>query len=220
MEIPTLKGDQRKVAGTRAAARLRRTGKLPAIVYGHKIDPVPVTFDSREVSKLLDHGAHVVNLELDGQLQACLFKAAQYDHLGAELVHLDLARVDLTERVKVHVEVELRGTPKGVAEGGVLRAGLKELEVECLVTNIPDKIRVEVGDLEKDQVLHVKDLHLESGLTALSDPDAVVAMVREPVVKAAEEEEAAGAVAAAPAAEPEVITKGKEEDKEKGPAAE
>ncbi len=221
MEIPTLKVDQRKVAGTRAAARLRRTGKLPAIVYGHKIDPVPVTLDSHDVTKLLDHGAHVVNLELGGQLQACLFKDAQYDHLGAELIHLDLARVDLTERVKVRVEVELRGSPKGVADGGVLRAGLKEIEVECLVTNIPDKIRVEVGDLEKDQVLHVKDLKLESGLTALSDPEAVVAMVREPTVKAAEEEEAAAGAAttAAPGAEPEVITKGKEEDKETGQAA-
>jgi large subunit ribosomal protein L25 len=162
----------------------------------------------------------VVSLELDGRQQACLFKDAQYDHLGAELIHVDLARVDLTELVKVHVEVELRGTPKGVADGGVLRAVLKELEVECLVTNIPDQIRVEVGDLEKDQVLHVKDLHLESGLTLLNDPEDVVATVREPVVKADEETEAAEAAAAAPAGEPEVITKGKEEEKETGQAAE
>ncbi|MEE8385191.1 MAG: 50S ribosomal protein L25, partial [Dehalococcoidia bacterium] len=110
MEIPTLKGDQRKAAGTREAARLRRAGKLPGILYGHELKPVAVTLDRHDVNLLLDHGTHVVSLELDGQQQACLFKDAQYDHLGAELIHVDLARVDLTELVKVHVEVELRGT--------------------------------------------------------------------------------------------------------------
>ncbi len=138
------------------------------------------------------------------------------------MVHVDLTRVDLTDRVKVHIEVELRGAPKGVAEGGVLRAGLKELVLECLVTSIPDKIRVDVSELEKDQVMHVKDLQLESGLTALSDPEAVVAMVREPAVKAPEEEEAGEAAAvAAPSGEPQVIAKGKEEEKkDSGKAAE
>lgn len=214
MEIPTLKGEPRKAAGSRAAARLRRAGGLPAIVYGHKIDPVPVTLDYHDVDLLLEHGAHLVNLEINGDTQACLFKDAQYDYLGAKLVHVDLTRVDLTERVKVHVEVELRGAPKGIAQGGVLRAGLKELEVECVVTHIPEKIRIDVSDLELDQVMHVKDLKLESGLMALDDPEAVIATVRQPVVKAEEEEaavEAAEAEAGA-AAEPEVIAKGKDEE--------
>lgn len=226
MEIPTLKGKQRKASGSREAARLRKAGKLPGIVYGHKLDPVPVTFEYPDVGLLLEHGEHVVNLDVEGKVEPCLFKDAQYDHLGAKLIHVDLARVDLTERVQVHVEVELRGSPKGVAEGGVLRKGLKSLFVDCLVTNIPKTIRLDVSELGVDDVMHVKDLTLESGLKAMDDPEAVVVMVREPTVKADEELEAAGAAsaegaegaAASTAAEPEVIAKGKDEE-ESGSAA-
>lgn len=216
MEIQTLKGERRVAAGTRAAARLRKAGKLPGILYGHKIDPVPVALNKHDVGHLLDHGAHLVNLDVDGEVQACLFKDAQYDYLGAELVHVDLTRVDLTERVKVHVEIEIRGTAKGIGDGGVLTASLKELEIECLVTDIPETIRVDVSELGLDQVLHVKDLHLESGLTPMSDPEVVVAMVREPAVKADEEVDAAAATEAAPtSAEPEVIGKGGKEEESK-----
>lgn len=218
MEIPTLKGEQRKVAGSRAAARLRRTGKLPAIVYGHKIDPQPVTVDRHDVGLLLRRGAHLVNLEVDGAVQPCLFKDAQYDHLGDELVHLDLTRVDLTERVEVHIQLELRGTPKGIAEGGVLTVVLQELEVECQVTNIPESIRVDVSGLGLDQVLYVKDLKIDGDVKVLNDLEAVVAMVRLPVEAPAATPEAA-AEAAETSAEPEVIAKGKAEE-EAGEAAE
>jgi len=211
MDIPTLKAEERKAAGSRAAIRLRRHGKLPGIVYGHKIDPQSVVLSTHDVALLLEHGKHLVNLEVGGQTQACLFKDAQYDHLGVELIHVDLARVDLTERVKVHVTIDLRGTPKGVTDGGgVLTAVLKELEIECQVTNIPETIRVDIAALELDQVLYAKDVKLEPGLTMLSDSEAVVAMVRKPLaVEEAPAEAAAEAAEGAAAAEPEVISKGK-----------
>lgn len=219
MEIPTLKGEKRKAAGSRAAARLRRAGKVPAIVYGHKTDPLAVTVDRHDTSLLLRRGAHLVNLELEGGVQPCLFKEAQYDHLGTELVHLDLARVDLTERVKVHVQLELRGAPKGVAEGGVLTAVLKELEVECLVTDIPENIRVDVSGLVMDQVMYVKDLAVPSELKVLSDSEAVVAMVRKPQEEApAPVAEVAAEAAEGAAAEPEVIARGKVEAEAAPPA--
>jgi large subunit ribosomal protein L25 len=216
MEISTLKGETRKVAGSRAAARLRRAGKLPAIVYGHQIDPVPVTLDYHEVELQLRHGAHVVNLDVRGEVQPCLFKDVQYDHLGTKLVHVDLTRVSLTERVKVRVPLVLRGQPKGISEGGVLHQELAEAEVECPALQIPDAIRVDVSGLELNQVLYVKELTTEEGLTVLTDPESVVATVREPL--AAVEEVAAAAAptaeAAAGAAEPEVIAKGKAEEEE------
>lgn len=207
MEIPTLKGEMRKAAGSRAAQRLRRSGKLPGIVYGHEKDPLPITLDEHEVDLLLHHGTHLINLEIGGQAQACLFKDTQYDHLGLKLVHVDLTRVDLTDRVQVRVEIEFRGTAKGVGEGGVFTSVLKDLEVECLVTDIPEKIRVEVGDLALDQVLYVKDVKLGSGVTVLNDPESVVAMVRLPVAEAEAPVAEVGAEAAS--AEPEVIAKGK-----------
>ncbi|MFH1417456.1 MAG: 50S ribosomal protein L25 [Planctomycetota bacterium] len=212
MDIPTLKGEPRKAAGTRAAKRLRLAGKLPAIVYGHKTDPLSLTLDYHDVELNLEHGAHVVNLDLNGEVQPCLFKDAQYDHLGIKLLHVDFTRVRLDERVKVHVQIELRGQAKGVAEGGVLHQELAEIEIECPAMNIPEKIRVDVSDLAIDDVLHVKDLAFDEGHVATSDPETVVATVREPLVQEEEEvaaDAAAGEAPAAGAGEPEVITKGK-----------
>ncbi len=207
-QISTLKAEPRRPGGSRAASRLRKAGKLPAIVYGHKQDPEAVVLDYHEVEMQLRHGVHLVNLDIAGKTQSCLFKDTQYDYLGATLLHVDLSRVDLNERVKVQVPLELRGTPKGVADGGVLRQELMELEVECLVTSIPDVIRVNVSDLALDQVMHVSDLKLDAGITAISDLENVVATVRPPLVQA----EATGVVPAEGAAEPEVIAKGKVEE--------
>jgi large subunit ribosomal protein L25 len=217
MDIPTVKAETRKAAGSRAAERLRRSGKLPGIVYGHKQDPVPVVLDRHTLQMHLDHGAHLLQLDMGGKSQPCLVKDAQYDHLGATLVHLDLARVDLSERVKVHVPIELRGIPKGIAEGGVLNPGLSDLEIECVVASIPEKIRVDVSHLALNTVMYVKDLKLAGGVTAVTDGESVVATVKPPHVAV---EAVPGAAPVAGATEPEVIAKGKiEVEGEEGPAA-
>lgn len=209
MEIPTVKAASRKSAGSRAAARLRKAGKLPAVVYGHKENPISVTLDRHDVEQHLSHGAHLVNLEMEGGTQPCLIKDAQYDYLGVALVHLDLARVSLTERVRVKVPLELRGTPRGAGEGGVLRQELMEIEIECTVSSIPEHVRFNVADMALNQVLHVKELTLDGGMKAMNDPETVVATCRIPLVKVEAEP---GAAVAPTAAEPEVIAKGKIEE--------
>jgi large subunit ribosomal protein L25 len=209
MEIPAIKADSRNAAGSRAAARLRRSGKLPGVVYGHKQETVAVALDRHDMELHLEHGAHLLQVELGGKAQPCLIKDVQYDHLGSTPVHVDLARVDLNERVKVRVPIELRGHPKGVAEGGVLRQELSDLEVECLVARIPEKVRIDVSHLALHEVLYVKDLKLETGLKATRDPETVVATVRLPQVHV--EAPVVGAPAEG-AAEPEVIAKGKVEE--------
>lgn len=206
MDIQTLTVEPRKAAGSRAAERLRRQGKIPGIVYGHKIDPEPVVLTYKEVETQLHHGAHLVNLNLGGKTQSCLIKDVQYDHLGSTLIHIDLARVDLTERVTLRVPIELKGTAKGVSDGGVLRQEMVDLEIECPVASIPKSIRINVSDFPLDHVLHVKDIELPTGVTAVADEDAVVLTVREPLVRA---EPVAGEAATA---EPEVIAKGKPEE--------
>ena len=177
-----------------------------------------MTLDYHEVELQLKHGTHVINLDVGGQVQPCLFKDAQYDHLGSKVVHVDLARVSLTERVKVRVALVLRGTPKGAAEGGVLHQEQAELEVECPALQIPDAIRVDVSGLELNQVLYVKELTLDPNLKVLTDLESVVATVREPTTKVEEVPAAAAATpeaaAAAATAEPEVIAKGKGEEEE------
>lgn len=198
---------QRSELGSRANKRLRDQGFVPGVIYGHKEAVIPVTLPKKELTGHLNHGAHLFDLALDGKSEKVLVKEVQYDHLGIEVIHVDFARVSLDEKVELTVPLELKGTPKGEAEGAVLQQMVSELEIECLVTDIPEAIRHNVSDLEKDAVLHVKDLHLPPGVRALQDEDLIVAMVREIV-----EQEPAEAVEAATTAEPEVIGRKPEEE--------
>src|SRR5256884_6260792 len=127
----------RSELGSRANKRLRDAGFLPGVIYGHKEAVVPVTLPKKEVVNHIHHGAHLFDLNLDGKSEKVLVKEVQYDHLGLEVMHVDFARVSLDEKVEVTVPLELKGTPKGEAEGAVLQQILSELEIECLVTDIP-----------------------------------------------------------------------------------
>lgn len=212
MEIPTINVETRKAAGTRAAVRLRKDGKLPAILYGHERDPAALSLDYKEVEQLIYGGYHVVNLSMEGKSQACQFKDAQWDHLGKKLIHLDMLRVDLNERVNVTVTLEFRGTPKGAAEGGILHHSMNDIEIECVVSNIPESIRVDVSGMDLDDVLHVRDVKLPESMTHVMDEDAVVATLKLPVEAPEEEEAVEGEEGEG--AEPEIIGKGKEKTEE------
>jgi large subunit ribosomal protein L25 len=184
--------------GSRANKRLRDSGMLPGVIYGHKEAVIPVTLPRKEVVGFLNKGAHLFDLNLDGKSEKVLIKEVQYDHLGLEVIHVDFARVSLDEKVKVTVPIELRGEPKGAADGGVLQQVIKELEVECLVTEIPDAIRHNVAEMALDDVLHIKDLKIPAGVRVILDGELIVATVKEIL-------EAAPAVVEEGAAEPEVI---------------
>ena len=99
--------------------------------------------------------------------ETVLVKEVQYDHLGLEVMHVDFARVSLDEKVEVTVPLELKGEPKGEADGGVLQQIITDLEIECVVTEIPDKIRHNVSEMGMDSVLHVKDLHVPAGVKVM-----------------------------------------------------
>ena len=209
-----LKAEQRSALGSRANKRLRDSGFIPGVVYGHKEAVVPVTLPKKELSTHLAHGAHVFDLSLAGKTEKVLVKDVQFDHLGIEVLHVDFARVSLDERVEVTVPLELKGTPKGEADGGVLQQIVAELEIECVVTDIPDVIQHNVSDMGVDDVVHIRDLKLPPGAKALQDEDLIVA-----TVKVISEDEAAPA-ADADAAEPEVIGRKAEEGEEGAAAAE
>lgn len=189
----------REALGTRANRRLREAGLLPGVIYGHKEAIVPVTLPRKEVVDHLNHGAHLFDLALDGKSEKVLVKEVQYDHLGMEVIHVDFARVSLDEKVKVTVPVELKGNPKGEADGGVLQQIINELDVECLVTEIPDAIRHNVAEMALNDVLHIKDLKIPAGVKVLQDGELIVASVREIL------EEVAPVAAEEGPAEPEVI---------------
>src|ERR1043165_6324135 len=168
----------RSELGSRANKRLRDSGFIPGVIYGHKEAVVAITLPKKETVGHLRHGAHVFDLAIDGKSEKVLVKEVQYDHLGNEVIHVDFARVSLDEKVEVTVPLELKGTPKGEAEGGVLQQIVAELKLECLVTEIPNAIVHSVSEMKLDDVLHIKELKLPAGVRALQDEDLVVAQVK------------------------------------------
>lgn len=193
--------------GSRVARRLRAQGRIPAIVYGHKQEPTPITVAREDVQALLKRGSHLTQLQMGGQSEMALIRDVQWDHLGIEVLHLDFFRVSAEERVTTEVSLVLHGTAPGLSEGGMIEQPVHALTISCRATEIPDAIRVEVGALHLDGAIHVRDLELPAGMTAEADPDLVLVHV---VAKHAAPAPAAEE-AAAPA-EPEVIRR--EEKKE------
>jgi large subunit ribosomal protein L25 len=203
----------RSELGSRANKRLRDAGLLPGVIYGHKEAVVPVTLPKKEVVNHLSHGTHLFEVGLDGKKETVLVKEVQYDHLGLEVMHVDFARVSLDEEVDVTVPLELKGEPKGEKDGGVLQQIVNELELRCKVTDIPHDIKHDVTEMGLDDVVHIKDLKLPSGVKCLQDEDLIVATVKE--VK----EEEAAPTPEAESAEPEIIGKKPEEGAEGEAAA-
>jgi large subunit ribosomal protein L25 len=199
--------ETRTALGSRANKRLRDAGKLPGVIYGHKEAILPVTLPKKEVAGHIVHGQHLFDIAIDGKSEKVLIKEVQYDHLGIEPIHVDFARVSLDEKVTLTVSIELKGEPEGE---GVLQQILNEVEVECLVTDIPDIIRVNVSDMKLDDVIHVKELKLPPGVVVLADEDQIVVQLKEIVEETEPTTEGE--------AEPEVI--GKKKEDEEAPAEE
>lgn len=215
METAVVKGEMRELGGRHANDRLRQRGLLPAVIYGHMEPPEYVSLSLHDFELALHHAAHVIKLLIDGRERQYLIKDVQYDHLQKTPVHIDLMRVDVTEKVHVHVPLEFRGTPMGVAHGGTLVQIQTELEVECLVLQIPDSIRVNVEHLGLNDALFQREVTVPENVKVLGDPDAVIAVVHPPRGGVDEDLEAT-AEAGEGASEPEVIGKGKSEDEEGG----
>jgi large subunit ribosomal protein L25 len=196
-QAPQITVKTRNELGSRANKRLRDAGFVPGVIYGHKEAVVPVTLPKKEVTNHLNHGAHLFDLAIEGKSEKVLVKEVQYDHLGIEVIHVDFARVSLDERVDVTVPVELKGEPN-TEDGGVVTQVINELEIECLVTEIPHSIIVNIADMKLDDVITIADLKLPTGAKAKQDADQVVVTFKE-----VKEEEVAPAEGET--AEPEVI---------------
>ena len=204
-----LKAEIRQGLGTKDAAKLRKKGQIPAIVYGHKKEPVSIVLDAKSFREGLQSGHRLMEVEINKKNETLLIKDVQYDYVGTDIIHVDLMRVDVTEMVRVTVPIALKGTAKGAAEGGMVETHTGNLEIECRVTQIPEQIVVSVKEMALGDSIHVKDIQLPEGVKLISSPDLLVAtchLVAE--VKTTEE-----VLAEAPAA-PEVITAAKEEPEE------
>jgi large subunit ribosomal protein L25 len=183
---------------------------IPAVLYGHKEETLSITLPAEDLVKAIRHGIRVVDIKAGGKEGKAFIREVQWDHLGKEILHVDFTRVSLDERIVVTVPLELRGTAPGVTAGGLLDQPIHTLSVECLAISIPESIRVNIGELQLDGSIYVRDLVLPEGVKAMSDPDAIVVHVTVP----AAEPEAAAAPPAEGAAEPEVIGRQKAEETE------
>lgn len=206
--METMKATKRTEHGTRAAKKLRKGGKVPGVMYGHGEETQAVALNQHDVEVALLHGERLLEIDVEGKTQNALVKEVQYDTFGHEILHIDLARVDLDERVELTVVIHLVGEPAGVKEGGSLQQSESEVQIECPVRSIPEEIKHVVTELQLNERLYMKDLELPEGATLLSEPDAVVATV----VELAEEEEAP--TEGEESAEPEVIGEKSAEDDE------
>lgn len=171
----SLEAQVREHTGSKAASVVRRQGRIPAVVYGHQEKPLAISLDAHDFAEGLHHGTRLMDLTVAGKNEKAIIKDLQYDHLGREVIHADLMRVDVTEVIKVVVPVELKGTPKGAQEGGVLTAHTSRLEVQCLAINIPEMIVVPVKDLDVGQAIHAGQIQLPEGVTLASSVDMLVA---------------------------------------------
>ena len=187
--------------------RLRATGKIPAVLYGHKQDVISLSLSAEEVETVIRHGNRFV--ALTGALNVRAFiKECQWDTWGLEVLHVDFARVSEHERIRMAVPVELRGEAPGTKDGGVVKQAIHSIEIECEPSNAPEKIEVKINHLQVNGIIHVSDIAFPEGIKPLCDVTLPVVECVE-AVEAPEEEEAA-----ADGAEPEVIGRKKEEEEE------
>jgi large subunit ribosomal protein L25 len=199
-----------KGTGSRVARRLRATGRVPAVIYGHKQAVVPISLGRHDVLRLIKSHGHLADLDVGGTTETVLIREVQWDHLGKEVLHLDFSRVSAEEIIETEVAVELRGQAAGLANGGILEQLVRSLSIKCKAGAIPDSLKIDISNLQVEEGIHVRDLVLPPDVTVSADPDVLIVHV---VVRAAQPEPAeAGAEAAV---QPEVIKpERKEKDKD------
>lgn len=220
----------REQAGKGVARQLRRRGKIPAVLYGQG-ECLLLTLDPAVVTGIVrGHGGStaLINLSISGQTakstRTALMRDYQVDPVTGAILHADLFEVSMTKAIRVKVPVSLvGGMPAGVKEGGVIHHNLRELQIECLPSAIPDAIEVDASGLQINQGIHIRDLAPREGLRVLDEADQMVVSVAAPISEAKLEALLTSGAVVEEGKEPEVIGKGKEEPvegAEKAPAAE
>jgi len=211
--------------GKNEARRLRASGRVPAVVYGAKKNTLAVSVDPKQINRILgSESGHntIFDLQVDGEKTKAMIVDWQYEPLKGKLLHIDMKRIAMDEKIRVMVPIHLVGEAVGVKQqGGIMDQVIREVEVECLPGDIPTHIDADVSALEFGIVLRVKDLPHGGTLKFITPEDQAVAHVTAVKEEAAPTPDAAAEAAAAAPAEPEVIKKGKQETEEEGaePAA-
>ena len=174
--------------GTKNARRLRQSGKTPAILYGHGKENVAIAIDSSSLEAILRRGQRLI--ELAGAVNENAFvRDVQWDTYGVNLLHMDLTRVREDDTVEIDVSIELRGTAPGVSSGGVVNQAIYSITLECPVMEIPEKLEVNINELQLDEVITVADIDIPANCTLITDP---VTLAVQCILRMEEEDEVEG----------------------------
>ena len=194
IDIPATK---RSETGTGRVNRFRKSGNIPAVLYGKKVETSNLTVDSKTFTKIINNSASdniLVNLKLDAGEQLALVQEVQHDHIKGGILHVDFHAIAMDEEIHAAVPVETIGEAAGAKMGGQLEILLHKLEVRCLPKDLPQKIVIDVSHLNIEDAVHVRELNLPAGVSVKLDGDVVVVILEEP--KEVEELPAAAAAAA------------------------
>jgi large subunit ribosomal protein L25 len=223
MEIVTLELGRRDAGTKGEARRLRRAGRVPGVVYGRKSDAIAVDMDGHTLRKLLRMAAHgnvMLDLKIPGESGEvkAIFREIQTDPVRDAPLHCDFQRISLDEKIHVRVHVHATGVADGVKNfGGILDHHLREIEIRCLPTDVPDAIHCDVTHLGIGQSVRVKDISLP-GVEILLEPETIVLSVVPPsILKEATPAAGEAAAATAEPTEPELIKKAKKEEEGEEP---
>ena len=202
MSQVVLSARNRQSKGSAEARRIRRTGRIPGVIYGRSGKAVSIDLDALEFINRVKgiSESTIVKVDLDGKPYDAFVKATQRNIIDGAILHVDFYEVESGVALRARVSINLKGSAIGVREGGVLEFPLHEIEVECLPKDLPERIEVDISNLGANQSIHVKDIVLSSAIRVISVPEQVVALVKY----------AREAAAAAPAAEGAGAAKEKE----------
>ena len=208
-----LKAEPRADVGRSAVRKLRAHGFIPAVIYGSNDKPQALKVSARDINAMMSQASGenvLVELEIggDGQSRTALVQEVQHSPVGGEIRHVDFHAISMDQMIEAEVPLEPVGTAIGVKTfGGLLEQSLRALAIECLPADLPDRITVDVSQLNIGDAIHVREIQLPQGVTAKAQPDLTAFSVLAPMV----EEEPVAAEAEAAVTEPEVITEKKEE---------
>jgi len=224
-DISILEAQKREPGNKNAARRVRAEGKIPAVLYGRGTQAAPVAVDPRQVLRILhSESGHntIFDLALDSERVKAMIVDWQFEPIKGRLLHVDMQRIAMDKKLTVTVPIMLKGEAEGVkTQGGILEQLLREIEIECLPSDIPKAIEVDISHLVFGVEVRVKDVVHSEKLKILSDPEQMIAHITSVKEEVVVTPEAAAEAAAAAPAEPEVIKKGKQEvEGEEGAEAE
>ena len=214
METTKLKASERKDFTKSETRRLRSEGHIPGVFYSKNNQPIHINVADKAINPLVFTAkTHLISLQLEGHDEyECIIKDVQFDPVTDKLIHFDLLGLTKGEKIILEIPVRLMGTPVGVKEGGIIQHVMHKIEVECLPRNIPEHIVIDISELKLGDSIHIRDLNYED--IEFTDPkESMIVQVTHAKIKE-EVAPAAEAVVGEEPAEPEVISKGKQEEKE------